>query len=265
MRPLLRALPSSLSGCRMAMRVTSRGYSILAGIVAGMALFVLPAAAQPVAPPAVVQPLEIPPEAPVVDKRIILLIDSSKSMTDEHFSWQLNGYADAFLSPESIAAIKAGKNSAIAVALAQFSSRVGTTLDWTIVTPDNIEEFADTFRRLPRYEPGSTAIGMGLNRAQQMIQRTKIRSTQTIIIVSGDGPNNAGFAPWPISEEISSWLKTTIVGVALVAHEEYELETYYRKFVARGPGNFVVWARSEDDLKNALVRVLTLNDNSSQP
>ena len=217
-----------------------------------LVVFVVPGAAQTAADQA---------EPRVVDKRIVLLIDSSKSMSDEHFSWQLNGYADAFLSPESIDAIAGGKHSTIAMSLIQFSTRVGLTMDWSIVTPDNIEEFANRLRSVPRYEPGSTAIGLGLNRARQMIQKTDIEAAQTIIIVSGDGPNNAGFAPWPISEEISSWLKTTIVGVALESHEEYELETYYRKFVARGPGNFVVWARSEDDLKNALVRVLTLNDN----
>ena len=217
-----------------------------------LVVLVVPGAAQTAADQA---------EPRVVDKRIVLLIDSSKSMSDEHFSWQLNGYADAFLSPESIDAIAGGKHSTIAMSLIQFSTRVGLTMDWTIVTPDNVEEFANRLRNVPRYEPGSTAIGLGLNRARQMIQKTDIEAAQTIIIVSGDGPNNAGFAPWPISEEISSWLKTTIVGVALESHEEYELETYYRKFVARGPGNFVVWARSEDDLKNALVRVLTLNDN----
>lgn len=219
-------------------------------------LLLLPATAQETA---VEKPQTTGPAERVVDKRIILLIDSSKSMTDEHYSWQLNGFADAFLSAESVAAIAEGRNSAIAMALVQFSSRVSVSVDWTIVTPDNIETFAAKLRTVPRFRPDSTSIGLGLSKAGQMIQRTDIQASQTIIMVSGDGPNNVGFPPYPISEEISSWLKTTIVGIALESADEYELETYYRKFVARGPGNFVVWARSEDDLRNALVRVLTLN------
>lgn len=211
--------------------------------------------------PALAQAAATAKPPPMVDKRIILLIDSSRSMTDEHYSWQLNGFADAFLSDESIEAIAEGKNSSIAMALVQFSSRVSVSLDWTIVDPSNIEAFAAKLRTVPRFRPDSTSIGLGLSKAGQMIEKTKIQAVQTIIIVSGDGPNNVGFPPYPISEEISSWLKTTIVGIALESVEEYELETYYRKFVARGPGNFVVWARSEEDLKNALVRVLTLNSN----
>ncbi|MGB3025053.1 DUF1194 domain-containing protein [Paradevosia shaoguanensis] len=211
--------------------------------------------------PALAQAAATAKPPPMVDKRIILLIDSSRSMTDEHYSWQLNGFADAFLSDESIEAIAEGKNSSIAMALVQFSSRVSVSLDWTIIDPSNIEAFAAKLRTVPRFRPDSTSIGLGLSKAGQMIEKTKIQAVQTIIIVSGDGPNNVGFPPYPISEEISSWLKTTIVGIALESAEEYELETYYRKFVARGPGNFVVWARSEEDLKNALVRVLTLNSN----
>lgn len=213
------------------------------------------------ADPALAQAAATAKPPPMVDKRIILLIDSSRSMTDEHYSWQLNGFADAFLSDESIEAIAEGKNSSIAMALVQFSSRVSVSLDWTIIDPSSIEAFAAKLRTVPRFRPDSTSIGLGLSKAGQMIEKTKIQAVQTIIIVSGDGPNNVGFPPYPISEEISSWLKTTIVGIALESAEEYELETYYRKFVARGPGNFVVWARSEEDLKNALVRVLTLNSN----
>lgn len=215
----------------------------------------------PLADPALAQAEATAKPPPMVDKRIILLIDSSRSMTDEHYSWQLNGFADAFLSDESIEAIAEGKNSSIAMALVQFSSRVSVSLDWTIIDPSSIEAFAAKLRTVPRFRPDSTSIGLGLSKAGQMIEKTKIQAVQTIIIVSGDGPNNVGFPPYPISEEISSWLKTTIVGIALESADEYELETYYRKFVARGPGNFVVWARSEEDLKNALVRVLTLNSN----
>jgi|GEM_PF-6654406 len=220
----------------------------------------LPAFGQ-VAPAAPVQAVAPAPAPRVVDKRIILLIDSSKSMTDQHYSWQLNGFADAFLSPESLRAIESGKNGSVAVGLIQFSSRAVISMDWTIVTPQTVADFAAELRTIPRFAPDSTSIGLGLNRARMMIQGTDIQSAQTIIMVSGDGPNNVGFAPWPISEEISSWLKTTIVGIALESNEGFELETYYRKFVTRGPGNFIAWARSEDDLRNALVRVLTLNDN----
>lgn len=241
--------------------VARRAYRAIGGGLRSLAVglvLLIPAAAQ--TPAATVPEVTRQAAAPVVDKRIILLIDSSKSMTDEHYSWQLNGFADAFLSADSIAAIAEGKNASIAMALVQFSSRVSVSLDWTIVTPDNIEAFAAKLRTIPRFRPDSTSIGLGLSKAGQMIQRTEIQSSQTIIMVSGDGPNNVGFPPYPISEEISSWLKTTIVGIALESADEYELETYYRKFVARGPGNFVVWARSEDDLRNALVRVLTLNN-----
>lgn len=219
-----------------------------------MPVFAQPQDGNVVAIPAPVEPI-------VVDKRIILLIDSSKSMTDDAYSWQLNGFADAFLAPESVEAIAGGKNGSIAVALVQFSSRSAISLNWTIVDATTVADLAARLRTIPRFNPDSTSIGLGLNRARQMIQQTDIQSVQTIIVVSGDGPNNVGFPPYPISEEISSWLKTTIVGIALESPDEFELETYYRKFITRGPGNFVAWARNADDLRNALVRILTLNNN----
>jgi len=236
----------------------------LAGLLIGLGLGMVLAISAAMAQDAVAEDAAVasaPP--PVVDKRIILLIDSSRSMTDEAYSWQLNGFANAFLTPESMEAIARGRNGSIAVALIQFSSRTAVSLDWTIVDTTSVDDFAAKLRVVPRFTPDSTSIGVGLNRARQLIQRTDIQSSQTIIMVSGDGPNNVGFPPYPISEEISSWLKTTIVGIALESPDEFELETYYRKFITRGPGNFVAWARTEDDLRDALVRVLTLNSNSS--
>jgi hypothetical protein len=195
-----------------------------------------------------------------VDKKIVLLLDASGSMSTQAFKWQLDGYADALDHPSILTALNASTHKKIAITVLQFSSNVFLSLDWTIVDSDNINDFADQVRSIERAQYLSTAIGNGLNVARKMIQESPhIQATQTIILVSGDGVNNHGIPAWPISQEISEYLKVTIVGVVIPIPRQ-DVPKFYRTYVTFGPGNFIQIAEDSNDFKKALLNVLTLND-----
>jgi hypothetical protein len=193
-----------------------------------------------------------------VDKKIVILIDTSGSMNPLKFRWQLNGYADALLQPEISQAIDQGHFKKIAVAVIQFSSNTYLSIDWTIIDTTNIHHFSDQVRNIIREQNRMTGLGLGLNHAREMIQDTKIQSTQTIILVSGDGKNNISIPAWPLSEEISTFLKVTIVGVIIPG--EWNLKEFFEQKVIAGPGKFLVEANSSEDFTQALIQLFRLNE-----
>lgn len=204
------------------------------------------------------------PEYIQVDKKIVFVIDASASMDMKDFNWQIDGYYNGFKAAEVKRSIENGYFKKIAVIVIQFSDFASITQSWTIVTPENVDDFAETFKQQQRIYSGSTGLGMGLDAARVAIQKSNIESSQTIIFVSGDGVNNTGIDPYPLNEQISKYLKVTIVGVPFLdIHAtglNKELDSYYNKYVVYGPGSFVLLAESKDDFTKALVKTFTINN-----
>jgi uncharacterized protein DUF1194 len=204
-----------------------------------------------------------------VDVALVMIDDVSRSVDDKEFQLQKEGYATAFLSPQVIAAIKAGPNGAIAVNYVEFAgeNEVQTVLDWTIVRDeDTAKAFIERLKAAPRSFWGRTAIGAGIDRGVQNLAESGIEATRRVIDVCGDGTNNAGRDVGAARDEAVA-AGITINGLAIInehpvswtyAHVQPSggLTKYYREHVSGGPGSFVLEIRDFQTFGEAMTRKL---------
>src|SRR5260221_6251240 len=86
-------------------------------------------------------------QRPDVDLALVLAADCSGSVTQQGYSLQQKGYAEAFRDPVVIRAIRSGGNGAVAVTYFQWSgaSIHHQKIAWTVLrTPADIERLAQT-------------------------------------------------------------------------------------------------------------------------
>lgn len=231
-----------------------------------------------------------------VDKKIVILLDESNSMTNpispyktktgqdklvSAYIWQLDSYIHALKSDEVKKAINQGKYKKIAITLIGFATNAGVRLDWVIVDSNNIHKLVNNFEKMKSLYFGgggdvehvgsATNVGVGLKLAKDIImESSNIHAEQTIILVSGDGIqfDNNTIQAYPLSEEIAEFLKVTIIGIyfdsGITADMDFnerrlnELSVFYYTEVSKGVGSFVTFANSVDTIKDVWVRIFKL-------
>jgi hypothetical protein len=187
-----------------------------------------------------------------VDVALVLVTDVSRSIDDNEFELEKQGYSTALTNSAVIAAIKGGAVGAVAVAYVEFASsyEVRTVLDWSVIRDEgSAREFVTRLTAAPRSFWGRTAISAGVDRAVQLIAESGYETPRHVIDVCGDGTNNAGRE---ITAARDDALKAGIVinGLAIIndhpvswtfAHVQPPggLAQYYRENVTGGPGSFV--------------------------
>jgi hypothetical protein len=188
-----------------------------------------------------------------VDLRLILAADVSRSVDNNEFRLQRDGYAAAITNPKVIAAIQAGPSHAIAVSFFEWSGAAEqhVVADWTVIRDgETAAVFANILRSEPRTYTGTTAIGNAVDFAMRHFDRSGIDSAKRIIDVSGDGDNNSG-RPIEYARDDAVAAGVTINGLAIVnAHPDPGfishiappggIGEYYRTRVIGGPGSFVM-------------------------
>ncbi|MBV8661823.1 MAG: DUF1194 domain-containing protein [Hyphomicrobiales bacterium] len=188
-----------------------------------------------------------------VDIRLVLAADVSRSVDNDEFRLQREGYAAAITDPKVIAAIQAGTLRSIAVSFVEWSGAAEQRVvaDWTVVRDDETAAvFANVLRSAPRSYAGATAIGNAVDFAMRHFDNAGVDSPRRIIDVSGDGDNNGGRAiEYARDDAVASGV--TINGLAIVnAHPNPGfishiappggIGEYYRSHVIGGPGSFVL-------------------------
>ncbi len=213
-----------------------------------------------------------------VDIALVLVSDVSRSITDDEFKLEKDGYAAAFTSQAVVAAIRGGAVGAIAVAYVEFASsfEVRNVIDWTIIRDRaSAEAFAARLADAPRSFWGRTAIGAGIERGVQLLAESGVNATRRVIDVCGDGTNNAGRDVRDARDEA---LKAGIIinGLAIIndnpvpwaqAHVQPPggLQNYYRENVTGGPGSFVLEVRDFAKFGEAMTRKLVLEIAGGEP
>ena len=134
-----------------------------------------------------------------VDLELILAVDASSSVSAEEFDLQIKGLAEAFRSPEVLAAIQAGGDFGIAVSLMQWSDNRKQILavDWSAVRDETSTlALADQIEATPRYlVGGGTAIGGAIHFAVRQFDSNGFEGRRRVIDISGDGRTNQGSQP----------------------------------------------------------------------
>jgi hypothetical protein len=204
-----------------------------------------------------------------VDLQLILTSDVSRSIDNQEFKLQREGYASALENPQVLSAIRSGPTGAIAVTFIEWSSvnEQKVVVDWSVIRDgEGAAVVAAQIRAAPRSFVGHTSISDGLDFAVKRFEVSGMTSPRRVIDVAGDGTNNSGR---PINDARDEAVAKGIVvnGLAIInlnpnfgfiAHTQPPggLPNYYRENVIGGPGSFVLQIDDFNSFADAMVQKL---------
>ncbi|MDH3264876.1 MAG: DUF1194 domain-containing protein [Paracoccaceae bacterium] len=187
---------------------------------------------------------------------LALGFDVSSSVDAADYAIQRDGIVAALEAPEIRRAFLA-PDEPVALAIFEWGARQRQVLvvDWLVVREAaDLDRVAETLRLrgdLRPWEP--TAIGAALSYARELFAAAPSCAARTLDL-SGDGRNNDWLAPARVyaREDFGDIL---VNGLAIGGHEA-DIAAYYAREVIRGPGAFVVTARTHTDFPPAIRRKL---------
>lgn len=191
--------------------------------------------------------------AETVDLQLVLAADVSRSVDDDEFQLQRQGYATALQDPRVLRAIRSGQHGKIAICYVEWSGpdSLAVIADWAVVSDDETAgAFAEAILAPRRPFANRTSIGVAIDFARAQFMRSGVDSTRRTIDVSGDGTNTNGREP-AIARNEAVADGITINGLVILSpepmpwnphhtHPPGGLENYYRENVVGGPGAFVL-------------------------
>ena len=211
--------------------------------------------------------------AETADVAIALTADVSRSIDDEEFQLQRQGYAAAVTNPRFVQAIQSGPHGAVALCFLEWAGpdQLAVVAKWMVIRDGKgAAEFAKILLDAPRSSAGRTAIGAGIDFAVAQFETGGVAAKRRIIDVSGDGSNNSGRLVTEARDEAVA-KGITINGLAIInektsggpesfryahTHPPGGLPNYYRDNVIGGPGAFVLQIVNFDSFAEAMTNKL---------
>jgi len=202
-----------------------------------------------------------------VDLELVLAVDVSGSMDTQERLLQRDGYVQAFLHPDVIAAIGSGLNGRIAVSYVEWAGPRSQTLvmPWRVVDGQKTAEAVSA--ELARAESPrirGTSISSALAFSGALFDNNGFSSGRQVIDISGDGPNNMGPPVVPVRDAVLA-RGITINGLPVTLRPSGSwslpaglLDMYYEDCVIGGPGAFFLSVRAPEQLADAIRRKLVL-------
>jgi len=195
-----------------------------------------------------------------VDVALVLAVDVSYSMDPQEQRLQREGYVQAILSPQFLAAIRSGPYGRIAITYMQWASATDhdVVLPWTLIDgPETARAVADRLSEAPYRRARRTSISGAIDEAIRMFENSNFKGWRRIIDVSGDGANNDG-RPVAAARDDAVRQGVVINGLPVLVRPSSlgfadiaNLDAYYEDCVIGGPGSFSILIRSRDDFLNA--------------
>ncbi len=204
--------------------------------------------------------------ADAVDLLLVFAADVSRSIDQEKFQLQRDGYAAAITNPRVLDAIRAGPNHRIAVCFIEWSG-IGAQkllIDWTIIQDAaSAQQFAAQLAEAPRSFADRTSISGALEFAMAELDKAPFEGPRRTIDVSGDGTNNAGRDVKLARDEVLA-KGVTINGLVILSDHPLSwnaehtnppggLDRYYQDNVIGGPGAFVMVAQNFNSFGQAIL------------
>lgn len=200
-----------------------------------------------------------------VDLELVLMVDVSRSMTENELEIQRVGYVEALRSDEVLAAIESGYTGRVAITYVEWAGSQHVIVPWRVVeTREDLDAFAaelsvtfnPAFRR--------TSISEALYFGARLLEDNEYMGDRRVIDISGDGPNNQGrfvdvARDWVVAQGI------VINGLPLLTREgmgsQWHLEgldLYYEACVIGGLGAFVLPVLDWDDFAEAVKKKMVM-------
>ena len=141
------------------------------------------------------------------DLLLVLAADVSRSVDEQKFQLQREGYVAALANARVLDAVRSGQNGRIAVTFIEWSgaSSQKVVVDWMAISDAaSAKQFGDRLIEAPRSFADRTSISAGIDFSMVQLARAPFEGARRTIDVSGDGTNNAGrevtlapTRPWP--------------------------------------------------------------------
>lgn len=207
-------------------------------------------------------------KAEEVDLALVLAVDVSGSVDEEEYRLQRQGYADAFMHPSVIAAIRGGGRGRIAVIYVQWGGiqyqRVA--VPWTVVhDAASGQDFAERILAASRSYIRGTSISGAIDFSITQLALNPHATTRRVIDVSGDGVNNEGRSTSAARDDALA-RNIAINGLVIMADQQPQqgrggwrpsneppLDEFYRDNVVGGMGAFVIAINDFDVFGYAIV------------
>ena len=210
-----------------------------------------------------------PARAEAVDVALVLAADVSRSVDDDEFKLQRQGYAAAVTNPRVLQAIGAGPHGAVAICFIEWSGpeEQQTVAEWTVIRDgETAAGFAATLMSAPRSFVGRTSISAALDFGRAYLGKMQVAAERRVIDVSGDGTNNSGRPVLDARDETVA-AGVTVNGLAIInehpnpgyfAHTQPPegLPEYYRQNVIGGPGAFLLVVQDFNSFGEAITNKL---------
>lgn len=204
-----------------------------------------------------------------VDLLLVLSVDVSRSVDEEKFKLQREGYATAFSDNRVVQAMTSGPHGRAAVIFIEWAGfgEQKVVVDWTLIEDaDSARRFAEALLEAPRSFAGRTSISTGIDFAMEQFARAPYEAERRIIDISGDGTHNSGRDVREARDE-AVVQGITINGLVILSefplprfpehtHPPGGLENYYRENVIGGDGAFVTAAQNFHAFGRAIINKL---------
>jgi hypothetical protein len=210
-------------------------------------------------------PGTLPAQQIEVDLELALMVDVSRSMSEEELELQRRGYAEALVSDEVFQAVRSGLLQRIALTYIEWAGFEEIIVDWRLIeTQEDLRAFATDLTTRFDSSLRRTSISGALAFGASRIERNAYLGLRRVIDVSGDGPNNLGrFVTVARDEVLAQGI--TINGLPLMTNDGFNpifhldgLDIYYETCVTGGPGSFVIPVYDWPDFAGAVRRKLVL-------
>lgn len=200
-----------------------------------------------------------------VDLQLVLAVDISRSVDDEEFYLQREGYADALKDPRVLASILSGGHRAIGVTYMEWSNAhlQKQVVKWTRISDgESAALFAEAILAAPRSFAGWTSISGAIDYGIRLFELSPFESDRLVIDISGDGSNNSGRTAAEARDDALK-LGITINGLPIMNERpspwlpaEPNLDEYYQTNVIGGPGSFLIVAEDFASFQTAILNKL---------
>ncbi len=213
--------------------------------------------------------LAAPALAQDTDLELVLLADSSGSISPDELMFQREGYAQAMTDPAVLAAIANTAYGEIAVTYMEWAAHQGQVVKWMrIRDAEDAQEFADQLLTTPRMAFGRNAIGSALLEAARQIEANDIDGWRKVIDFSGDSAGNWSGPPIEQARDAVLAKGITINALPILRPDDPGraqggLEAIYEQRIIGGLGAFVVTAEDRASFAEAVKRKLILEISSS--
>lgn len=199
-------------------------------------------------------------QAVQTDLNLAIAIDCSYSVNADEFRLQVDGIANAFLSPEVIAAIENGSHGQIGIAIFQWSGpdTQEIVIPWTLIASvEDAYGLVDRLLSTPRLTAeGVTAMGSALDFATRLHEGAPFWAERQAIDMQADGTSTwSRGVPIEQARNRAVARGITVNGLPILKEVPY-LHHYFENHVIGGPGNFIEIAENYKAFATAIRRKL---------